>query len=206
MADAYPLSWPEGWARTPKYRRKRSRYRVDLKKAVKHLHDNLAKLGALKGSIIISSNVPPMNALGVPRNDGVQVEDPGVTVWWTTKAHGERVIACDKWESVRDNVRAAGIAIEAMCNIERAGASQVLERAFSAFGALPAGEQAQTVRPWWEVLGFPHEVLEHLSIFIVEAKFRELSKRAHPDKGGSEQEFKELNQALESARQHYEGK
>lgn len=203
MATAYPLQWPDGWPRTPSYRRGPARYKVEINAAVDGLHRSLGLLGAQSGSVVISSNVPPRNALGTPRNDGYQVSDPGVAVYWTTKAHGERVMACDRWSSVRENVRAIGLAVEGLRAIERAGATQILDRAYTAFGALPAASGAPVARPWWEVLGLKKEALSFATLAMVEAQWRELAAKAHPDRGADPALLVELNRAREEARAHY---
>lgn len=203
MATAYPLQWPEGWPRTPNYKRGQARYKVEINHAVDELHRSLGLLGALSGSIVLSSNVPPRNALGTPRNDGSTVADPGVAVYWTTKAHGERVMACDRWSSVRENVRAIGLAVDGLRAIDRAGATQILERAYSAFGALPASSEASTKRPWWDVLGVPQTALGAFDVTMLDARYRELARKAHPDSGGSAEAMTELNQARDEMRQHY---
>jgi hypothetical protein len=204
-ADAYPLRWPDGWARTSAGQRRTARYKVSIESAVKELHETLGLMGALSGSIVISSNVPPRNALGTPRNDGFNVGDPGVSVWWNTRAHGQRVIACDRWATVRENVRACGLAVEALRAMERAGATQILERAFTAFGALPAAAAAAVVRPWWEVLGFPEALIGALTAPVIEARFRELAPKAHPDRGGTNEAMAELNNARDQALAHFRG-
>ncbi len=201
MAESYPLAWPEGWKRT-QYRRS-ANYKAAIDKAYNELVRELYLLGALKGSIIVSSNVPPRNAFGTPRNDGANVSDPGVAVYWNSKAHGERVMACDRWDSVRGNMRAIGLAVNGLRAIDRAGASQILERAFSAFGALPASSEAPPARAWWEVLNFPQALISALSLGVVEARYRELAAKAHPDKGGSDAEMAELNAAREQAKLHF---
>lgn len=201
-AQVYPLQWPEGWPRTKGYERRRSPYRVDIDKAVRDLHSTLKQLGALEGSVVVSSNVPPRNRLGVPKNDGMQVSDPGVAVYWTTRAHGERVIACDKWNSVLGNVRAIGLALRGLHAMDRAGASQIMDRAFSAFGALPPGHVPAS-KPWWDVLGFGEKALDVLSVEVIDARWRELSRKAHPDRGGSHEAMSELNEARRQARRHY---
>jgi hypothetical protein len=203
MANAYPLQWPEGWPRT-QYRRS-SAYKISIDKAVDELMQSLTKLGAQKGSMVLSSNVPPRNALGTPRNDGQTVNDPGVAVYWTTKAHGERVMACDRWSSVRENVRAIGLAVDGLRSIERAGATQILDRAYSAFGALPAAANVPVERPWWEVLALPKEALQFATLAMVEAQYRELATKAHPDRGGSDAAMAGLNRAREQARAHFKG-
>lgn len=199
--SSFPLQWPEGWKRTQYPRR--APYQIELTRAYDQLIHTVEKLGALKGSIVVSTNVPPRNALGTPRNDGAQVSDSGVAVYWTTKAHGERVVACDKWNTVRDNVRAIGLALEGLRAMDRAGASQILDRAFTAFGALPPSSGAEVVRPFWEVFEIPQTTLAVLSLAMVEARYRELAAKAHPDKGGSDAAMAELNRARDDARRHY---
>jgi hypothetical protein len=201
VASSYPLQWPQGWKRT--HARRSAPYKVTMVKAFADLQRTLKLLGAVRGSVVVSSNVPPRNAMGTPCNDGAKLEDPGVAVYWTTQAHGERVVACDRWNTVRDNVRAIGLALEGLRAMERAGATQILDRAFQAFGALPAGEGAPVVRPWWEVLGFPKALTGSLSVAVIEARYRELATKAHPDKGGSDAAMAELNRARDEARKHY---
>jgi hypothetical protein len=201
MAESYPLQWPEGWKRTP-YRQS-SRYKVQTDHAFEELLRELNALGALKGSIVVSTNVPPRNALGTPRNDGHNVSDPGVAAYWTTKAHGERVIACDRWATVRENLRALGLAVAGLRAMERAGATQILDRAFSAFGALPASSNAPVSRPWWEVFNIPQSAIGALSMSMVEARYRELAAKRHPDRTGNGDAMVELNAARDQAREHY---
>lgn len=200
-AQSYPLKWPDGWERTRN--RHSARYKVTVDRAYEDLVASLQKLGALSGSIIISSNVPPRNAFGTPRNDGAQVGDTGVAIYWQTRAHGERVMACDRWDTVKDNIRAIGLAVEGLRAMERAGASQIMERAFTAFGSLPASANAAPARPWWDVLGFTHSTLSVLSAAVVDARYRELARAAHPDHGGSAEGFAELGRARDAGRCHY---
>jgi hypothetical protein len=60
------------------------------------------------------------------------------------RADHEYVLACDLFREVRLNMHAIGLTVEAMRQIERCGASSMLERAFRGFmAALPArGETA----------------------------------------------------------------
>jgi hypothetical protein len=205
-ATAYPLQWPEGWKRTPGHQRQRARYKLPNEVATRHLLDELRRLGAHRESLVVSTNI-------VLRNDGLPyvnqpkyaTEDPGVAVYWSTRSFKDRVIACDKWDSVYDNIHAIGLAVEGMRAIERAGASQVLERAFTAFGALPPAASAPVERPWWEVLGMPKEALSFATLTMVEAQYRETARKAHPDQGGSAGAMVELNRAIDQARKHFRG-
>jgi hypothetical protein len=98
-----------------------------------------------------------------------------------------------------------GLAIDGLRAIDRAGATQILERAFTAFGALPPAPDVAPKRPWWEALGLPKEALSFATLAMVEAQYRELAAKAHPDRGGSPAALVELNQAREEARQHFGG-
>lgn len=204
MSRAFPLQWPEGWPRTPVSRRHRNyAYKVTPDRALSDLIDSLRKLGIVRGSVVVSTNVPTRRD-GLPYADARVPEDSGVAVYWASNAHGERVIACDRWQLVHENIRAIGLAVDGLRMIDRAGASQILQRAFSAFGALPASpEAAPRARPWWDVLELPESAINAFSIPVVVARYRELAAKAHPDKGGSEAAMVELNAALEQARAHY---
>ena len=200
MAEAYPLAWPEGWARTPATKRRRAPYRVGAHAAKENLLHELQLLGGY--NVVISTNMPTKSN-GMPYANVGNVEDPGVAVYWSTKAYKERCIACDKWLAVYDNVHAIGKAIGALRSLDRIGASQVLERAFSAFGALPPSSSAPVVRPWWEVLEIPQAAIGALSLAMVQARFRELTTKHHPDRGGSQAFMVELNKAFQQAQEHY---
>jgi hypothetical protein len=195
MADAYPLAWPEGWSRTPATNRKRAPYKTEPARAVQHLRDELRRIGAV-GAYVKD---------GSPIADARNPDDPGVSVYWSTTAFKDRVIACDKWLKVYDNIHAIGLAIEHLRGMDRCGATQVVDRAFTAFGALPAAAAAPVTRPWWEVLDIPQNAIGALSVAMVQARYRELAAKRHPDRTGSAAAMLELGHALEEAKRHYGG-
>jgi hypothetical protein len=204
MASAFPLQWPDGWARTPLSQRRRAPYKLTPDRATSELIHSLKLLGVVGGSIIVSTNIP-VRKDGLPYATFREPDDQGVAVYWNTRAHGERVMACDKWLRVHENIRAIGLAVEGLRAIDRAGASQILERAYSAFGALPPAADVTPVRPWWEVLGLPHEAVKLLDLTMCEARYRESARKAHPDAGGSDAAMAELNRAREEMRRHFGG-
>lgn len=204
-ATSYPLNWPEGWTRTVAHKRERARYKVTGERAAQGLFDELSRMGAARSAVVLSTNI-------VLRNDGMpyakqpryMTEDPGAAVYWSTRAFKDRVIACDKWDDVYANIHALELSIAAMRAIDRAGASQVMERAFSAFGALPPSSSSGPVaRPWWEVFGIKQELLEAYDAGMLEARYRDLARKAHPDSGGSDAAMTELNRAREEMRRHF---
>lgn len=183
-ARAFPLQWPDGWARTASLARRRAPYKVTPQKATDELLWSLQRLGADRRTVVLSTNVP-VRRDGLPYANASAPDDPGVAVFWHDPKLGERVIACDKWREVHDNVRAIGLALEGLRAMERAGATQILERAFSAFGALPAASAVPVKRPWWEVLEFPEALLGHLTMPVVEARYRELAAKVHLIRNGA---------------------
>jgi hypothetical protein len=186
--DAYPLSWPDGWkrARVP---RLESRYKVGF---VQARHEVLRALDLMRArEIVVSTNVP-LRRDGLPLASFSEPNDPGVAVYWT---QGQpRVIACDYWRTVRENLRAIGIALEAIRSIDRSGATQILARAFVGFTALPSSTSPPP-RTWREVLGLSGRPNREL----VDAAYRRHAARAHPDAGGSHEQMVEVNRAREEA-------
>lgn len=191
-ADAYPLYWPEHWPRT-KRRETTYRYKLTFAAARDAAIKQLKKLRATE--IIISTNIP-VRRDGLPRAD-IQPTDPGVAVYWTefaTSGSTPRVIACDKWSTVRDNMRACGLALEALGALKRSGATQVVERAFGGIAALPMNAS----RPWRDAMGFSHT--DPVSRETLTARYHELLLKAHPDHGGTQSALTALINAYRDAR------
>lgn len=99
-------------------------------------------------------------------------------------------MACDKWTSVGDNMRAIGLAVEALRQLKRCGASEILDRAFMGFAALP--EQAGAIN-WRIELGFSDE--ETPSKEQINVNYRARAKEA----ARNEESLLRLNQAREAA-------
>ena len=184
--DAYPLQWPAGWDRSD-YRYD-ARYRVTMAQARDELLRELTLLGA--SDVVISTNIP-VRQDGLPRANYRTPDDPGVAVYWTQNGK-PRVMACDQWRTIRSNMRAIGKAIAAMREIDRCGASQIFERAFEGFAALPSDAK----RPWRDVLGFNGKPV---AMKAVKLRHRELMLQHHPDRGGDEQTMAEINRAYDEA-------
>ena len=189
--NAYPLSWPVDWPRT-KWRRQAA-YKVTFTKARDDLMRSLRLFGLDQRHIVLSTNVA-LRVDGLPLAGLAQPQDPGVAVYWMRKQKPE-MLACDHWTKVEHNMRALWHAVEALRSLERCGASQVLERAFLGFAALPA---ANRVKPWREVL-FSAPFPPHYTVELVDAAYRELAKIHHPDRGGSHDRMTEINQARAQA-------
>lgn len=200
---AYPLQWPEGWPHTKSYARQPGRFSTRAKSnsraqyltiadGVERVLTELDRFGIGRDDIVISTNVKT-RLDGLPRSDQKAPDDPGVAVYWQTRAGARRVMAIDRYSKVADNLAAVAATLDAMRAIERHGGAQILDRAFTGFAALAAPAAART---WREVLGVAADVGD---MAIVRAAYRVLASRHHPDKGGSHEAMAKINAAMKAA-------
>ena len=191
-AEAFPLEWPHGWPRTR--RRTEPKYKVGYQQAMDEMLRELKLLGA--SVIVVSTNVP-VRQDGLPYADYVRrrIDDPGVAVYFKRKGEPQ-VIACDAWERVQHNIRAIGLTVAGLRAVQRAGASELLNRAFTGFKALPANASPSSTRTWREVLG----VSSGATIDYAKKRYRKLAAENHPDKAGADVAMVALNLAWEQAK------
>lgn len=202
--EAFPLRWPVGWPRA----RARSRAafgtarrqegeggsswvvhgRLTIDAATRRLLAELSRLGAT--SAILSTNVR-LRADGLPHSKAGEPADPGAAVYFRLTGQ-PRVLACDRWDRVADNVAAIAKHVEAIRGQVRWGVGS-LEQAFGGYLALTA---VGARRRWWEVLALPSTA----SLAEVEAKRIELLRIHHPDRGGTHDQAAEVNAAADEAR------
>lgn len=208
---AYPLSWPEGWPVTPNHLRQRGsqfkqaggqygKTEVTLDRARRLLFEELDRMRATE--VTLSSNVP-LRVDGNPRGDAgrLVLSEPGVAIYFTHKGK-QMTMAQDAFMTPAANVRSLGLAIDALRALERHGGGHMMERAFAGFTSLPAPDGVRPKRAWWLVLNYSADKNERadLSVEEVEARFRTLAKRRHPDAdGGSDEAFAELSEARADA-------
>jgi len=196
--SAYPLSWPSGWKRTPGYSRiwgafdgTLDQVRTALLKEIDLLAlGNLeSRTRTVRNSVVISTNMP-LRRDGEVNASAREPVDPGVAVYFTRNKKPV-CLACDKYDRVWKNMRAIQKTIEALRGIERWGSSQLLDRAFEGFTALPE----RTGPSCWDILGIPPGSNEEQ---IVTA-WRSKAKEHHPDSGGSHDAMSALNAAKDIA-------
>jgi hypothetical protein len=197
MITASPLTWPEGWKRTPSYHQRNGRFLksgklLTVTEGVSRILEQLARMGIDRQDVIVSTNVR-LRLDGLPRSNEPEPADRGASVYWKEHNKPMRCMACDQYNLVADNLAAIAATLDAMRAIERHGGSQILERAFTGFAALP--EKAS--QPWREVLGIPAEIRE---LSYIEQRFKELALIHHPDHGGDSEKFRQLVAARDAAR------
>lgn len=199
----YPLAWPPGWKRTqyPQH----SRFDTSPDRATRGL---LAEIERLGGSLPVISSNAQYKLDGTPYARQGYIEDTGVAVYFQRK--GKPVVfACDTYHALHDNIHAISKTIEAMRAIDRHGASDMLDRAFTGFTALPAPIVAGMQRHWRDVLDLHDGTLNgatgprgEVTAEDVQRRYRRLASQFHTDKpGGDHDKMAELNLARDEALQ-----
>lgn len=206
----YPLSWPASWPRTPTAKRQHARFssksntgstwrsqrELTTHEGVVRVRDEIDRLRA--DAFFISTNVK-VNREGLPYSGTREPDDPGVAVYFTVGGK-ERVLACDRWTRVADNLAAIAAHIGALRGMERWGVGTI-DQAFAGYAALPAkGETSAS--SWRSVLG----VDDGATLDEAEAAFRYKARMAHPDiTGGSTERMSALIAARDDARRELGG-
>lgn len=169
MIESYPLHWPVGRPRTPRHQISYSRFTPGNRaQEVRSVHDELWRLGAK--NVIVSTNVR-LRRDGLPYAGDKAPDDQGVAVYFDYLG-GQKCFACDRWETVEENLRAIFKSIEAIRGLDRWGSKSFVDAAFTGFAALPSPEMQ---RPWWEVLG----VDQNASKDEVRSAYRRKSMELH---------------------------
>lgn len=191
----YPLCWPEGWARTPQFERRSSRFsgiggrHHSMEESCAFLQAELGRLCADKE--ILSTNVK-LRLDGLPYSGSAAPMDPGVAVYFELEGSKPIALACDKWVRVEDNVWAIAKHIESLRGQERWGVGAT-QRAFAGYTALP-GIGESSAADWWKTLG----VAINASADQVREAYRLLVKRHHPDVAGGDRElFERVQNAMD---------
>lgn len=189
--DAYPLEWPVTWRRCEPAKRQSATYKVTFVQARNELLNAMRLMGGRR--VVLSSNVQ-LGRGGLPTSEYREPKDPGIAIYWTDAKQVRHVVACDVWRTVRENMRAVGLAIESLRSLRRSGAGQVIDRAFDGL-ALPEHASTSNDPPWWETLG----VASTATPEQIRAAYRERLRIHHPDRGGKPEDWYRLNRAHAAA-------
>lgn len=182
---AFPLCWPDGWPRSAS--QIDSRFKVNsVYDATQNLSVELERMGAT--GIVLSTSIP-LRKDGLPLSRPPIDGDVGAAVYFIRKGK-PLCLACDQYFGVEDNIHALAKTIEAMRGIERWGSTDLLDRAFTGFAALPSRAN------WRDILGIGASA----TLDQAEKAYRRLALNRHPDRGGTQEQMAELNGAITEAR------
>lgn len=175
----YPLQWPPQQKRNNNP--KRSRFGdVSIHQASEELFNELRLLGAK--NLVISTNLQ-QKVRGGGFYSNQKVDDNGIAIYCQMNG-ANKVMACDKWDSIEHNIWALALSIGAIRGLERWGGSEFLDGLFTGFAALPAGGTINTVNYFMGIN----------SVEELKAKYHKLAFEFHPDRpNGSHEKFVEMN-------------
>lgn len=196
MIEAYPLQWPLGYPRNQHPERNANFKQPDFGRVRDAVIRELQLLNA--GDIVISSNIP-VKRDGMPYADFLRrvIHDKGIAVYFMLD-NQQRVLCCDAWDRLEDNMHAIKLTIEAIRGMDRWQVSQILDRVFSGFKELP--ESTATAKNIWSTLGLTSKPS---NVEAVHTAYKTLAKKLHPDMGGSAAAFAELAEAYRLAKTFY---
>lgn len=189
MRTRYPLSWPMGYERTPTHKRRRwPGKQASENWSFTTIRNALVKEIESSGGtdFILSTNIE-VRRDGLPYAGRRQPEDPGVAVYWELDEQWFE-IACDEFKTVEGNMQALRLTVGDLRRIQKRGTTGIFKRAMSGLEALP---ERGSGKPWWEVLEVPPDAEEG----VITAAYRQLAKVRHPQRGGSDVAWHELNDA-----------
>jgi len=188
MIEAYPLTWPVDFPRTKNPARSRFSNKLTVGVARENLLTELKLMRAT--NIIISSDVPIKKDVLLYAN--YKVKDTGIAVYFSYK-NSPTVLCCDKWNTLQCNLHAIERTVNALRQLERDGVSDLLNRVFTGFKALPQNA-GQGEASWWVALGLTSDATKE----EVRKAYTTLSFQYHPDhNGGNSEMFLIIKKAYE---------
>ena len=175
------LNWPEHADRTPEDERDSgSQFSVNWNRTMRDLRNELRRFGVEEWDLDTVSGSD---------------SDPCVVLRWRDE-HGRHAIADDQFVSKEANLRNLYLWLREQRKSSDRGIVTGSEDQLAA-AALPSGDESEEgglTRPAHEVLGLPRDASEA----VVQARFKQLVKERHPDRGGSDEAFRELKAAREA--------
>lgn len=190
MTVAFPLAWPPGMSRTTS--RASSRFDTGVARAAANVLDELRRFGNDSGkpvsAVIVSSNVTLTET---------RPKDPGVAAYFRWDGI-DCCIAVDRYTKPEENLQAIAKVIEAERVRLRHGGLNIVRASFRGYAHLPPPKAAdgKLGKPWWQELEFADQP----TLAAAEARYRELVKKHHPDKGGDAGRFNAITDAVAQAR------
>lgn len=182
IKEGYPLQYPIQKKRTLLHEREYARFRTTFAKTRDSLLNEIRLLGGKYP--IISSNLM-LKRDGIPYANQQEPEDSGVAVYFELFGK-QQCIPCDKWKKVVNNITAIEKTINALRGIERWGGKDMVEASFQGFLALPSPDQINKIS---NIQYFADCINEEEKT----QRYKILIKKLHPDVGGTNEEFIELN-------------
>lgn len=200
------------WPGTMKSSRRRAPFRAGYQATLDLIDSELRQIGVRRCVIEAAFHPRDIRNDGRPRSDARPPGHPGVILSFTSR-HGPMRMPCDTYTAWEDNLRAIGLALEALRAVDRYGVTQCGEQ-YRGWTALPPPEPGQMAEGGQERL---REALRTLAAAAgqagtgvtvksseqVQSLFREAAKRTHPDHGGTAEMFQQVTAARDVLEAHF---
>ncbi|WP_049970807.1 J domain-containing protein [Haladaptatus cibarius] len=188
------IDWPETFPRTEPHDRKSysGGFRVTRSTAFQNVLDELATWDGVTDVQLDSGAEHQKRNPNKPYADS-SFNDPGVVVYFT-KGGEQMAAACDRWDNPRDNAQDLYHYLHETRMQEQRG-TVTAESEYQKL-QLPSADGGAVVAST-----APCDVLDvspDAPDAVVKGAYRELLKERHPDHGGSQEEFRELQNAKEA--------
>ncbi len=191
-----PLSDPNE-TRQRRKSRERSRFKATYKQTLDLLEYELNHLRAK--DIVIQAGYQ----LGQIRNDGWPYSNakslhPAVVVSYRNRKNEEVSFPCDSYNQMEDNLRAIGLTLKSLRDIDRYGVSQGGEQ-YKGWTALPEAGKSDSTRGAAITLANYAPSLSVDQVLsdpgAMQEAYRQAAKKCHPDAGGSREAWDRIDAA-----------
>lgn len=185
------VDWPAEFERTPAgERQKNRRFDVTLSQAFDDLEAELDLLDVDDFRYSFDADARKTDGRPYAR---ANPDDPSFVLRWSMDGQ-QFAVACDRWSTLRDNVRSVGLYVREKRKME----SRPVTTGESEFAnaRLPSADDDA-------VAGEPpaHAILDvapEADADVVEAAYRERIRETHPDHGGSPEAFQRVQRARDA--------
>jgi hypothetical protein len=173
--------------------RRRSAFKTHFDSTMKLLEREILALGAKEAVLQVDVERSEIRLDGTLRADAKR-RSPAVAVSFSSQ-HGLLTYPCDTYDDWRDNVRAIALALEALRAVDRYGVTSRGEQ-YTGWAKLPPPASASPFHSRADALNVLRTIIgDRVDSLELEAALRECEMATHPDRGGSAETFKLVQQA-----------
>jgi hypothetical protein len=205
----HPLTW-QGPSTPAKDRRSRYTFRVGWTDTLELLTKELELLGARDIVIEVGLSTSEIRLDGWPRANAREPQHPGVRLAFESR-HGPLIYQTDAYDGWQANVRALALSLQALRAVDRYGVTKRGEQ-YTGWKALPAGSspapvdtrmsREDAITTVLRLAGMTVQAPMNRAAVMSENELRKpilvrARRAAHPDTGGSDEEFQRLSEALD---------
>ncbi|MFP9192997.1 J domain-containing protein [Natrialbaceae archaeon A-CW1-1] len=188
------LEWPDAFPRTSLDDRESypGNFRVQTRRAFQNILGELKTWDGVTDVQLESGADHLKQNPNLPYANATKPDDPGVVAYFT-KDGEQMAAACDRWDNLRDNAQDIYHYLHETRMQEQRG-TVTAENEYQKLRLPSAGEAVEATASPYAVL----EIESTAGSDEIRTAYRKRIKEAHPDRGGSETEFKRVQQAYET--------